>query len=127
MNVETRRWLDKAESDLKGVRQLGGRTPRLNDLVCFQCQQAAEKYLKALLQELGLAVPRTHDLGDLLALLLPHDPMLRPLRRGLVFLTQFAVDYRYPGENATKRQAESAIRWAERTRLAARTRLGLKP
>jgi HEPN domain-containing protein len=30
--------------------------------VCFHCQHAAEKYLKALLQEGGLVVPRTHDL-----------------------------------------------------------------
>jgi HEPN domain-containing protein len=127
MNVETHRWVDKAESDMKGVRQLGGRRPQLNDLMCFHCQQAAEKYLKALLQEQGVPVPRTHDLGDLLDLLLPYDAALRPLRRGLVFLTQFAVDYRYPGENATKRQADSAIRWAERTRLAVRTRLGLRP
>jgi HEPN domain-containing protein len=95
--------------------------------MCFHCQQAAEKYLKALLQEQGVPVPRTHDLGDLLDLLLPYDAALRPLRRGLVFLTQFAVDYQYPGENATKRQTDSAIRWAERTRLAVRTRLGLRP
>src|SRR5262249_61642888 len=27
--------------------------------VCFLCQQTAEKYLKALQQELGIAVPRT--------------------------------------------------------------------
>lgn len=127
MQVETRRWLHKADSDVKGARQLSGTTPQLNDLICFHCQQAAEKYLKALLQELGMAVPRTHDLGDLLDLLLPHDATLRPLRRGLLFLTQFAVDYRYPGENATKRQAEAAIRWAERIRVELRAQLGLKP
>jgi HEPN domain-containing protein len=116
----------KAESDLKGARQLRGKTPQLNDLICFHCQQAAEKYLKALLQELGMAVPRTHDLSDLLDLLLPHEATLRPLRPGLVFLTQFAVDYRYPGESATKRQAATALRLAERTQVELRVRLGLK-
>jgi HEPN domain-containing protein len=30
--------------------------------VCFHCQQAVEKYLKAFLKELGVAVPRIHDL-----------------------------------------------------------------
>ena len=126
MQVEVRRWVRKAESDLNGARQLRGGTPQLNDVICFHCQQAAEKYLKALLQQLGAAVPRTHDLADLLDLLLPHDATLRPLRRGLLFLTQFAVDYRYPGENATKRQAHTAIRWAEQIRLELRARLGMK-
>jgi HEPN domain-containing protein len=126
MQVEVRRWVRKADSDLQGARRLAAGTPPLPDVICFHCQQAAEKYLKALLQQLGAAVPRTHDLADLLDLLLPHDPTLRPLRRGLLFLTQFAVDYRYPGENATKRQADTALRWAERIRLELRVRLGLK-
>lgn len=41
--------------------------------VCrFHCQQSAEKYLKALLEELGAAIPKTHDLEDLADLLLTH-------------------------------------------------------
>ena len=112
---------------MKGARLLAARTPQLNDLICFLCQQAGEKYIKALLQELGWAIPRIHDLDDLLDLLLPHDATLRRLRRGMLFLTQFAVEYRYPGENASKRQAAAALRWAERIRLALRARLGLKP
>lgn len=112
---------------MNGARELAKAKKReLRDLVCFHCQQAAEKYLKALLQELGLGIPRTHDLVSLLNLLLPHDTTLRLLRRGMRFLTQFAVDYRYPGENATKRQAEAALRWGERTRRELRSRLGLK-
>jgi hypothetical protein len=65
-------------------------------------------------------------LCDLLKLLLPHDATLRPLHRGLNFLSQFAVDYRYPDANATRRQAQSAVRWAERVRVEVRTRLRLK-
>jgi HEPN domain-containing protein len=49
--------------------------------VCFHCQQAAEKYLKALLQEKGAAVLKTHDLEDILDLLRPYDHTLTPLRR----------------------------------------------
>src|SRR5262249_30535945 len=127
MQDATRRWAHKAESDVTTARQLAAARPRQNDQICFHCQQAAEKYLKALLQELGLALPRTHDLEELLDLLLPHDGTLRGLRRGASFLTQFAVDFRYPGEDATKRQVEAALRWARRTRQEVRTRLGLKP
>jgi hypothetical protein len=57
----------------------------------------------------------------------PHHPSLGSLRRGLVFLTRFAVDARYPGFRAKRRQAEAALRWAERVRAAARTILKLPP
>src|SRR5262245_41816253 len=86
----------------------------LHDGVCFHCQQCSEKYLKGLMEELGLAVPKIHDLGVLLTTLRPHYPVLRPLRRGMAFLTNFAVPVRYPGFNASKRQAEAALRWADR-------------
>ena len=99
---------------------------RLYDGIGFHCQQAAEKYLKALLQEAGRPVPKTHNLDDLLTLLAPIHPILRPLRRGLRFLTRFAVDHRYPGKDATKLQAQAALRWANRVRTACRTLLGLK-
>ncbi|MGH7172313.1 MAG: HEPN domain-containing protein [Gemmataceae bacterium] len=102
------------------------KTP-LHDGVCFHCQQCAEKYLKALLEELGLAIPRTHNLDDLLHLLLPHYAILRSLRRGLIFLTDFAVDPRYPTVNTSKRQAAAALRWAERVRSDCRALLGIKP
>jgi HEPN domain-containing protein len=100
---------------------------RSNDGVCFHCQQAAEKYLKALMQELALVIPRTHALEDLRNLLLPHHPSLTSFRRGLIFLTSFAVETRYPGKTATKRQATAALRWAVQVRAAARALLGLRP
>jgi HEPN domain-containing protein len=99
----------------------------MHDLVCFCCQQVAEKYLKAILNENGLSVPRTHDLEDLLSLLLPSHPELAAYRRGLKFLIQFAVDPRYPGFRANKRQAASALRWADDVRAACRSLLGLRP
>jgi HEPN domain-containing protein len=99
----------------------------MHDAVCFHCQQCAEKYLKALLEELGLAVPKTHDLMRVLAVLLPHHPSLGSLRRGLRFLTDFAVDPRYPGENTTKREAGAALRWADRVRMEACALLGIRP
>jgi HEPN domain-containing protein len=126
MKKETARWVRKAEADYLGARRNSrGKTP-LHDLVCFHCQQCAEKYLKGLLVELGLTVPKTHILDNLLGLLRPHHPTLRSLRRGMGFLTQFAVETRYPGEDATKRQAEAALRWADRVRTEARSLLGIR-
>jgi HEPN domain-containing protein len=100
--------------------------PPVHDAVCFHCQQAAEKFLKALLQERAVSFRRTHDLLELLALLRPHEPTLDLLKRGLGFLSKFSVEYRYPGHDATGRQAQSAVRWAERVRNDTRRRLGLR-
>jgi HEPN domain-containing protein len=125
MKRTTREWVRKAEADhVVARRSSRGKTP-LHDLVCFHCQQCAEKYLKALLEELGLSVPKTHELGRILRSLHVHHPTLGSVRRGLDFLTQFAVDTRYPGENATKRQAQAALRWEDRVRAAARALLGI--
>jgi HEPN domain-containing protein len=126
MKKLTREWVRKAESDYVIARRISRGAVPLHDGVCFHCQQCSEKYLKALLEELGLTVPRTHNLDDLLNLLLPHHPSLRTLRRGLIFLTDFAVDTRYPGRNATKRQASAALRWAEKVRTVARQLLGIR-
>jgi HEPN domain-containing protein len=99
----------------------------LHDVVCFCCQQVAEKYLKAALTECSVSVPRTHDLEDLLSLLQPSHPQLQAQRRGLKFLIQFAVDARYPGFHSTKKQAVSALRCAERVRDACRKLLEVRP
>src|SRR6266481_210429 len=125
MKRHTAQWVRKAEEDIEVARSMSaGAKPRRN-AVGFHCQQSAEKYFKALLQEFGLSVPRTHNLIDLLDLLLPHDFTLRSLRRGLKSLTRYAVEYRYPGWNATTRQMQTALQMAERIRTEIRTRLDL--
>ena len=127
MKRQTAQWFRKAEEDWEGAHELAARKPPLRDLACFHCQQAAEKYLKALLQEAGAVVPRTHDLKDLLDLLLPHDGTLSPLRRSLASLSRYAVDYRYPGLRATQRGMVAALGHADRVRGECRARLALPP
>ena len=125
MKKLTREWVRKAEADYRLAAKLASEDESFHDQLCFHCQQSAEKYLKALLQELGLSIPRTHLLRDLVDLLVPHHADLNSLRRGVKFLTRFAVETRYPGESANKRQAEAAFRWAKRVRHAARQLLGI--
>jgi len=125
MKRATREWIRKAEADYRAARLLHGGSEPLHDQVSFHCQQAAEKYLKGLLEELAMPVAKTHDLERLLNVLLPQHPPLRSVRRGLRFLTNFAVEPRYPGEWTTKRQAISALRWAGKVRDACRSLLGL--
>jgi HEPN domain-containing protein len=116
----------KAEDDYRlGLAIVKG-GDRFHDQLCFHCQQSAEKYLKALLEEVGQAAPKTHDLDRLLKLLQPSHPVLRSMRRGLLFLSGFGVDTRYPGSNASKRQAAAAWRWAGKVREVCRELLGIR-
>ncbi len=117
----------KAEADHQSAESLARESKPVHDTVCFHCQQSAEKYLKALVEELGLTIPKTHDLLEILNLLMPHHPHLGAFRRGLGFLTDFAVATRYPGENARKRQATAALRWEGEVRDACRSLLGVRP
>lgn len=57
-------WFKKADHDLTAAHKLIEDTDIL-DAVCFHCQQAAEKYLKAYLIFNGIEPERTHDLGKL--------------------------------------------------------------
>src|SRR5437660_6656013 len=127
MQRHTAQWVQKAEEDIEAARSLAVPPSPKRDAACFHCQQSVEKYLKALLQEMGLAVPRTHELEDLLDLLLPHDATLAPLRRSLRSLTPYAVNFRYPGVRATTRRMIAALRQVERVRTEPRARLGLPP
>src|ERR1700738_1785962 len=125
MKKATREWVKKAEQDYVLAKQGSRSEVPVHDGVCFHCQQCAEKYLKGLMEERGLSVPKTHDLELLLYALMPHHLTLRPLRRGLLFLSDFAVDIRYPGTSASKRQAVAALRWTDRVRTLARALLGI--
>ena len=127
MKRETREWVQKAEEDWGvAVREAAVPNPPKN-VVSFHCQQCAEKYLKALRHEIGLSIPKIHDLDQIWSDLLPHKPSLKGLQRACVVLSRYAVDYRYPGFSTSTREMRAALRHAARMRLKARTTLGLPP
>ena len=76
MKAATREWVVKAEGDFLAAMALARRRKiPLHDQVCFHFQQAAEKHLKACLEEDRIWFPKTHDLNVLLTLLLPVQPL----------------------------------------------------
>jgi HEPN domain-containing protein len=65
MKRATREWVGKAEKDYRfALRNVRTAEP-FHDQLCFLCQQATEKCLKALQKELGIAIPRTHVLKEI--------------------------------------------------------------
>ena len=91
-------WLAKAGSDLLNADN-NLKSERIPfDTVCFHCQQAAEKLLKAFLVGEGHSFPFTHDLLLLLEEVLPLSPAAEPLREALALLMPYAVEIRYPDD-----------------------------
>jgi len=128
MSPLTAEWVAKAEGDLaSALRDWRARKAPNYDAACFHAQQCAEKYLKALLQENGIAFGKTHDLVALYRLLLPADPSWATMHDDLDKLTAYAVDFRYPGAYATKENARDAVAICRAVRTRARASLGLAP
>jgi HEPN domain-containing protein len=127
MKPITREWISKAEGDWTAANLLfrARRNPNY-DATCFHAQQCAEKYLKARLEDAGVAAGKTHDLVKLLSLILPVEPSWNILRQDLILLTDFAVDYRYPGSSATRVDAKDAVQRCRNVRVIIRRSFGLK-
>ena len=126
MKPITMEWITKAEKDWIGAqREARARKDPHYDLACFSDQQSAEKYLKARLVEAGIAFRKTHDLVQLLNLAQTVEPGWSVLNNDLSFLNAFAVDYRYPGADATKATAKDAIKCCRNVRKLIRQSFGL--
>jgi HEPN domain-containing protein len=114
-------WTDKAENDLLNAShtlKLGARCP--TDTVCLHSQQAAEKYLKALLVRRATDFPKPHDL-EALAGRLRNRPRLTLAIDDLARLTRCAKVTRYPGrESISVAEARRALAAARRIRKAVR-------
>ncbi len=126
MKPSTREWAAKAEEDYLAAMDLSRRRKRpLWSGVCFHAQQCAEKYLKARMEEAGLSIPRTHDLEIILNQLLPVEPLWVAFRPAAQTLTDYAVDFRYPGHNAGKPHGRRALADCRVIRREVRLSLGL--
>ena len=125
MNPLTLEWVQKAEGDYTVAQQsLRGQNP-VNDVICFLTQQCVEKYLKAWLQEANIPFPRTHDLQELLELIVPTVPSWRVWHADFSVLSEHAVDPRYPGKFATPDDTAQAMRICNEVQRAVREQLKL--
>ena len=126
MNPLTLEWIEKAEGDfLTASREYRARKAPNYDAVCFHAQQAAEKYLKAALQENGNPIPRLHSLADLLAVVSKFDSSFLFYQADMNVMEGYAVQFRYPGSSADKVEAKAALMAAERVRAFIRMKLGV--
>ncbi len=115
-NLEmARQWLAKAKNDLLNADNNLKSEIIPFDTVCFHCQQAAEKLLKAYLVGNGKEYPFTHDLFMILEKVLPLNTDAEALRDSLSILIPYAVEVRYPDDwympsDEDAKEAREAVR-----------------
>ena len=119
-------WVQKADGDYhSAVTLMRKRKNQAPDNVCFCVQQCVEKYLKAFLVQHRRYFPKTHELRELLDLVVQVDSSLEFIRGDLTILQPYAVVVRYPGFSATVEKAKEAVKLMKRLRATLRAKLGL--
>ena len=93
---QARELIEAAERDLPALRGMGDADLFADEIFGFHVQQAVEKSFKAWLALLGEVYPLTHDLGDLLTLLITRDGEASRFEE-LIEYTPYAVRLRYTG------------------------------
>lgn len=91
------KWMLKAGNDFDAAIILIERENPLTDIVCFHCQQAVEKYLKAYLIYQNIDFPKTHILKPLLRLCIKVNKDFESIK--LKDLSYFGVQVRYPDDS----------------------------
>lgn len=126
MNPLTLEWIEKAESDWVSLhREIRARKSPNYDATCFFAQQCVEKYIKVRLFEAKILFKKSHDLTYLLELVAPAEPLWIAYEQELRLLTDYAVEYRYPGASADLETAKKALKICKSFRATARQSLGL--
>ena len=116
-------WLRFANMDLDAAKfSFKTMHPAPLEIICFHCQQAAEKFLKSIFIHLNITIIKTNCLPLLVTTLLDYIDVPNEIDDISEYLTQFATRTRYPNvtkidEDQTKlaiSQAEQVKIWAEK-------------
>jgi HEPN domain-containing protein len=111
-------WLEKAHKDLRAAVILLRVDVRDYENAGFHAQQAAEKFIKALLVRHQIEFPKTHSIALLRQLVAQADQTLAEHLAPADALTPYGVEFRYPGDLAplTHEQGVQVRQLAEQVR-----------
>ncbi len=117
MMQEVREWYDLAMMDLGVAKHLEATYhPKPVEIICYHCQQAAEKGIKALIMYYGAegGVPKRHDLSFLMDQIKNKISIEDKYYEYADTLTPYGVSIRYPSELfLEERHAKMAINYAD--------------
>lgn len=91
-----REWFKLADEDLEYAKSGFEETDNYR-MVCFDCQQVAEKYLKGYLQFKRVKFPKVHSLIELLTLAKSVDREFGEIEGEGKVLDKYYISTRYPG------------------------------
>lgn len=91
-------WIKIAEKDLLTAKQGLKADVIITNTICFHCQQAAEKFLKAFLIKNQIEFTKTHNIMVLINLCSEADKSFKSELSEADILTDYAVEIRYPGD-----------------------------
>jgi len=91
-------WLRFSEMDLSSANFLTGHWPLPVEIICFHCQQSAEKALKGVLVLNNTTPPKIHELDKLFNLCKPFVSGIDTIWDSCNTLNQYSVMPRYPDE-----------------------------
>jgi len=95
---EASKWQRLANMDLKTAKYLTNMKPLPIEIICYHCQQSAEKYLKGYLVFCGITPPKMHDLDELCKLCAKYSDTFKDIADQCSDLTAYGVQPRYPAE-----------------------------
>jgi HEPN domain-containing protein len=109
-------WLKRAKSNLLIAKAGKVFEDILYEDLCFDCEQAVEKALKALLVSIDVSFPRTHSIGHLIELIEEHSITVPDEIKDSSSLTAYAVSTRYPGnfEPIDEQEYQETLETAEK-------------
>lgn len=117
MTRETKEWYDLAVMDLGVAKHLESTYyPKPVEIICYHCQQAAEKGIKALIMYFGAegGMPKLHDLSFLLNQIKNQVSIEDKYYDYADTLTPYGVSIRYPNELfLEEKHAKKAIQYAD--------------
>ena len=106
-------WLAYAKDDLRTADFLLSMKPTPREIICFHCQQAAEKALKSFLVLHDINPPKVHDVVFLCKLCSEIRDDFIQLVDACSELTEYGVQARYPYQlDLDDRDTENALKSA---------------
>ena len=89
-------WFKVAETDLASAEFLQDMRPVPIEVICYHCQQTAEKHLKGFLALKVEAIEKIHDLVRLNKMYCKYVKDFETIEEDCLMLTDYAVNVRYP-------------------------------
>jgi len=98
VNEDVWLWFDFGDADFESAEHLLTMYRQRYEIICYHCQQAAEKYLKGYLLYNDVFPPKIHDLDKLCDMCKEYDAEFESIYGECEGLSDYGVQPRYPNE-----------------------------